>query len=63
MLSCLTALNMVLVAGSSSQISMWLLFGQHKHMAEIIVCGALAKKPICIIENKLYVSAPLLLTQ
>ena len=25
-------LNMVLVTGSSSQISRWLLFGQHKHI-------------------------------
>ena len=63
MVSCLTALNMVLVAGSSSQISMRLLFGQHKHLGEIIACGALAKKLIFIIENKLYASAPLLLKQ
>ena len=51
------------ITGSPSQIRMWLLFGQHEHMGEIIVCGALAKKPISIIENKLYVSAMLLLKQ
>ena len=30
----------------------------HKHVDEIIACGALAKKPFCILENKLYISGP-----